>query len=79
MWVLPSVREFDDRETDPATGMEFRLKRALRGLRDLVDVLFLDVPAWAGGKIVGFALTATRKALIPAPHPTTVGPVLPRP
>ncbi|MFF4829654.1 hypothetical protein [Streptomyces sp. NPDC001312] len=66
MWVLPSVREFGNRETRPATGMEFRLKRA--GVRYPVDVLFLDVPAWAGGKIVGFA---------PARHPQGAHPGAP--
>ena len=64
--VLPSVRRFGNRETDPAVGMEFRLKRALWGLREEVDVLFLDVPPRAGGKIVGSALIATKKVLIPA-------------
>lgn len=66
VFVLPSVRKFGNRETDQTTGMEFRLKRALWGLRDLVDVLFLDVPPRAGGKIVGSALIATKKVLIPA-------------
>ncbi|MFE6691924.1 ParA family protein [Streptomyces sp. NPDC057743] len=66
VWVLPCVRKFGNRETDATTGMEFRLKRALWGLRDLVDVLFLDVPPRAGGKIVGSALIATKKVLIPA-------------
>jgi chromosome partitioning protein len=66
VWVLPCIRKFGNRETDQTTGMEFRLKRALWGLRDLVDVLFLDVPPRAGGKIVGSALIATKKVLIPA-------------
>lgn len=66
VWVLPCIREFGNRETDPATGMEFRLKRALWGLREQLDVVFLDVPPRAGGKIVGSALLATRKVLIPA-------------
>ncbi|MFF3720541.1 ParA family protein [Streptomyces prasinus] len=66
VWVLPCIRKFGNRETDATTGMEFRLKRALWGLRDLVDVLFLDVPPRAGGKIVGSALIATKKVLIPA-------------
>lgn len=66
VWVLPAVREFGNRETDPATGMEFRLKRALWGLREQLDVVFLDVPPRAGGKIVGSALIAARKVLIPA-------------
>jgi len=66
VFVLPCVREFGNRENDPTTGMEFRLKRALWGLRERVDVMFLDVPPRAGGKIVGSALIATRKVVIPA-------------
>jgi len=66
VFVLPCVREFGNRETDPATGMEFRLKRALWGLRDMVDIMFLDVPPRAGGKIGGSALLAARKVLIPS-------------
>ncbi|MET9366092.1 ParA family protein [Streptomyces sp. NPDC006632] len=64
-WVLPAVRKFGNRETDATTGMEFRLKRALWGLRDLVDVIFIDAPPRPGGKIVGSALIASRKVLIP--------------
>ncbi|RZD54922.1 ParA family protein [Streptomyces albidoflavus] len=64
--VLPCVRKFGNRETDQTTGMEFRLKRALWGLREEVDVLFCDVPPRAGGKIVGSALIAAKKVLIPA-------------
>jgi chromosome partitioning protein len=64
--VLPCTRKFGNRETDQTTGMEFRLKRALWGLREDVDVLFLDVPPRAGGKIVGSALIAAKKVLIPA-------------
>ncbi|MEU9174918.1 ParA family protein [Streptomyces sp. NPDC048420] len=66
VFVLPCVRKFGNRETDATTGMEFRLQRALWGIRDLVDVLFLDVPPRAGGKIVGSALIATKKVLIPS-------------
>ncbi|MFD5428521.1 ParA family protein [Streptomyces sp. NPDC127084] len=65
-WVLPSVRKFGNRETDQTTGMEFRLKRALWGLRDLVDIVFIDAPPRPGGKIVGSALIASKKVLIPS-------------
>jgi chromosome partitioning protein len=66
VWVLPAVRKFGNRESDPTTGMEFRLKRALWGLRDLVDVIFIDAPPRPGGKVVGSALIAARKVVIPA-------------
>ncbi|MYW67789.1 AAA family ATPase [Streptomyces sp. SID8379] len=65
-WVLPAVRKFGNRETDGTTGMEFRLKRALWGLRDLVDVVFIDAPPRPGGKIVGSALIASTKVLMPS-------------
>ncbi|MGX1956064.1 ParA family protein [Streptomyces anulatus] len=67
VFVLPCVRAFGNRETDPSTGMEFRLKRALWGLRDMVDIMFLDVPPRPGGKIGGSALIAARKVIIPSP------------
>lgn len=66
VWVLPAVRKFGNRETDQTTGLEFRLKRALWGLRDLVDVVFIDAPPRPGGKVVGSALIAAHKVIIPA-------------
>ncbi|MGX1841183.1 ParA family protein [Streptomyces diastaticus] len=66
VFVLPCIREFGNRETDPATGMEFRLKRALWGLREDLDLVLMDVPPRPGGKIAGAALIATRKVVIPA-------------
>ncbi|MER7050475.1 ParA family protein [Streptomyces jumonjinensis] len=66
VWVLPAVRKFGNRETDATTGMEFRLKRALWGLRDQVDIIFMDAPPRPGGKIVGSAIIAARKVLIPS-------------
>ncbi|MZG06197.1 ParA family protein [Streptomyces sp. SID7982] len=65
-WILPTVRKFGNRETDQTTSMEYRLKRALWGLRDLIDIFFIDCPPRPGGKIVGSALIASKKVLIPA-------------
>lgn len=64
--VLPSARVLGNREADPTPGMEMRLKRALWGLRDDVDLILLDVPPRAGGKIPGAALIAANLVLIPA-------------
>ena len=64
--VLPCVRSFGNREMDGTPNMEFRLKRALWGLREEIDVFFLDAPPRPGGRIVGSALIAARKVLIPA-------------
>ncbi|WP_332759285.1 ParA family protein [Streptomyces sp. MT206] len=64
--ILPVDRDFANRENDPATAMEFRLKRAIWGLRDEVDIFFLDVPPRAGGKLAGAALLAAKQAIIPS-------------
>jgi chromosome partitioning protein len=64
--VLASERPFARRETDNTTGMELRLKRALDGLRGEVDLIVMDVPPRAGGKIAGAALIAATHILIPA-------------
>jgi chromosome partitioning protein len=66
VWVLPAVRKLGNRETDQTTGMEFRLKRALWGLRGLVDVVFIDAPPRPGGKVVGSVLIAAHKVVIPS-------------
>ncbi|MGW7268255.1 ParA family protein [Streptomyces sp. NPDC054842] len=65
-WVLPGVRQLANRENDGTTGMEYRLKRALWGLREMVDVFFIDVPPRPGGKLVGSALIASQKVVLPA-------------
>ena len=64
--VLPSERPFARRETDSTSGMELRLKRALDGLRGEVDLVVMDCPPRAGGKLVGAAMIAATHVLIPA-------------
>ncbi|WP_331724059.1 ParA family protein [Streptomyces erythrochromogenes] len=64
--ILPVDRDFANRENDPTTAMEFRLKRALWGLRDEVDIFLLDVPPRAGGKLAGSALLAAKQVLLPS-------------
>lgn len=64
--VLASERAFARRETDATTGMELRLKRALDGLRGEFDLIVMDCPPRAGGKLVGAALIAATHVLIPA-------------
>ncbi len=62
--VLASERPLGRRETDPTT-FELRLRRALDGLDD-VDLVVMDVPPRAGGKLASTALIAADRVLIPA-------------
>ncbi|MGD6765970.1 ParA family protein [Streptomyces sp. BH097] len=66
VFVLPADRSLGNREKDGTSGMEYRLKRALSALREDIDVFFIDAPPRAGGQIVGAALIAARRALIPS-------------
>jgi chromosome partitioning protein len=64
--VLPSERPLGRREIDGTPGMELRLRRALEGLRGEVDLVLMDCPPRAGGRLVGSALIAASHVLIPA-------------
>ncbi|MGP9023187.1 ParA family protein (plasmid) [Streptomyces sp. BR1] len=66
VFVLPADRSLSNREKDGGNGMEYRLKRALWALREEIDVFFIDAPPRAGGQLVGSALIAAKKALIPS-------------
>ena len=62
--VIVSERNLAHREMDHTSGMEHRLARALTGLRD-VDLVVMDVPPRAGGRVSGSALIAADVVLIP--------------
>jgi chromosome partitioning protein len=62
--VLPAERALGRRETD-SVMFEHRLRRAFQGLDD-VDLVVMDVPPRAGGKLATTALMAARKVFIPA-------------
>ena len=64
--VLPSERPLGRREIDGTPGLELRLRRALDGLRGDVDLVVMDCPPRAGGRLVGSALIAATHVLIPA-------------
>lgn len=64
--VIAGDRLMQNREMDTTSGMEYRLARALWGLRDVVDLVLMDVPPRAGGRVAGSALIAADVALIPA-------------
>lgn len=64
--VLPAERALAHRESDPTTGMDQRLSRAVDGMRGEVDLVLLDVPPRAGGRLAGTALLAADLVVIPA-------------
>jgi cellulose biosynthesis protein BcsQ len=64
--VLASERALAQREADPAPHMENRLRQSFEGgVLDEVDLVLIDVPPRAGGKIVAAALNLATHVLIP--------------
>lgn len=64
--LLASERALAHREIDPAAGLELRLRLALDGVAERYDLVLLDVPPRAGGKLAAAALAAATHVLIPA-------------
>lgn len=64
--VLAAERALAHRETDPATGLEQRLATSLRGVTEEYDLVVLDLPPRAGGKLVGAGMLAASHVLYPA-------------
>lgn len=64
--VLAAERALAHRETDPATGLEQRLATSLRGVTEGYDLVVLDLPPRAGGKLVGAGMLAATHVLYPA-------------
>ncbi|MDT0432907.1 ParA family protein [Streptomyces salyersiae] len=64
--VLAAERALANRETDMATGLEFRLRSGLHGLMTADDVGVLDLPPRAGGRLVVSGLVAATHVVIPA-------------
>ncbi|MFE3206405.1 ParA family protein [Embleya sp. NPDC059237] len=67
--VIASERALAHREMDNTSGMEHRLARALTGIHD-ADLVLMDVPPRAGGRVPAAALIAADLVLIPAPLTT---------
>lgn len=64
--VLPSERPLGRRESDTVM-FELRLRRAVHGLAQAgVDLVVLDLPPRAGGKLVTAGLLAGNSVLVPA-------------
>jgi len=64
--VLAAERALAHRETDPATGLEQRLASSLTGVTDSYDLVLIDLPPRAGGKLVGAGMVAASHVLYPA-------------
>lgn len=63
--VLAAERALANRETDSASGMEHRLRVALEGVAEQFDLVVIDLPPRAGGKLVGSGLLAATHVIFP--------------
>lgn len=63
--LLSSERALGNREPDNTTGWENRLRLSLIGVADRYDLVLMDLPPRAGGKLVAAALLAATHALLP--------------
>jgi chromosome partitioning protein len=61
--VLAAERALANRETDPSTGLENRLAVSMEGVAELFDLVVIDLPPRAGGKLVGAGLLAATHVL----------------
>lgn len=64
--VLAAERALAHRESDVTANLENRLKVSLQGVADHVDLVVVDLPPRAGGKLVGSGLLAATHGLLPA-------------
>lgn len=64
--VLAAERALANRETDNTTpDLEHRLRISLEGVAELFDLVVVDLPPRAGGKLVGAGLLAATHVLFP--------------
>lgn len=63
--VLAAERALANRETDSASGLEHRLRVSLEGVAEQFDLVVIDLPPRAGGKLVGAGLLAATHVLFP--------------
>lgn len=64
--VLAAERALAHRESDVTANLENRLKVSLQGVAEQVDLVVVDLPPRAGGKLVGSGLLAATQGLVPA-------------
>jgi chromosome partitioning protein len=63
--VLAAERALGNREMDATVNMEHRLHKALEGVVELFDLVVIDMPPRAGGKLVGSGLLAATHVIYP--------------
>lgn len=63
--VLAAERALANRETDSGAGLEHRLRVSLEGVAEQFDLVVIDLPPRAGGKLVGAGLLAATHVLFP--------------
>jgi chromosome partitioning protein len=63
--VLAAKRGLGNREKDNTIGMELRLAMALEGVAEQYDLIVMDVPPRAGGKLVTTAFYAATHVIFP--------------
>lgn len=63
--VLAAERALGNREMDSTVNLEHRLRKSLEGVAELFDIVVIDMPPRAGGKLVGSGLLAATHVIYP--------------
>lgn len=63
--VLAAERALANRELDPTVNLEHRLRKSLEGVADRFDLVVIDMPPRAGGKLVGSGILAATHIVFP--------------
>lgn len=63
--VLAAERALGNREMDATVNLEHRLHKALEGVAEQFDLVVIDMPPRAGGKLVGSGLLAATHVIYP--------------
>ena len=63
--VLAAERALAHRETDATVNLEHRLRVSLEGVADQFDIVVMDLPPRAGGKLVASGLLAATHVVFP--------------
>lgn len=63
--VIAAERALANRETDPTSNMEQRLRVSLEGVAEQFRLIVIDLPPRAGGKLVGAGLIAATHIVFP--------------
>lgn len=63
--VIAAERALGNREMDATVNMEYRLRKSLEGVAEQFDIVVIDMPPRAGGKLVGSGLLAATHVIYP--------------